>query len=371
MRNEVFIYDCLRVPSGKKGGIYKEVLPETLSGFLIDILLKRNPYAEKSIDELLMANSIGTMGNMARYAALSSSLDVSVVSSTIDLQCAGSYQAIKQGEALVSSQRCKAVIAGGMESNSLMPTRIYNKNDPRFKDETPVKVANFSPQNNIDLKTAAENLALKYNLSKETMSEWTLRSHEKAKQFVENDLYLKYVVSDKHFAEQLLRKDLTIEKLMKLQTSQLIDRTNTADYHDGAGVVLLGSKGSFNSKPLAKIMDVQIIGIEPNLAPEGCVFATEEILNRNKLNISDVDLFEVNESFACKPLAFIKQFNVSAEQVNILGGNLAFGHPFAASGVLNLINLLCALKLSEKKYGLVSAGAAGGFGCAILIENIN
>ncbi len=367
----MFIYDCLRVPSGKKGGIYKNVLSETLSSFLINKLLERNYKAKSVVSELLLANSIGTMGNMARYAALSSSLGESVLSSTIDLQCGGAYQAIKQGDALISAERSNALIVGGMESNSLMPTRVYNKNDPRYQDGEHIKVASFSPHNEIDLKKAAENLALRYDLSKQEMFRWTLRSHEKARGYIDSDLYSKHVLSFNNSGEQLFRKDLTIEKLERLQTEHLIDRTNSADYHDGAGLILLGNEGAFDSKPLARLVDVQIIGVKPNLAPEGCISGVEVLLKKNKLKINDIDLFEVNESFACKPLAFMKHFTIHEGLINILGGNLAFGHPFAASGVLNLINLLCALKLRRKKYGLVSAGVAGGFGCAILIENID
>ncbi|AWV98096.1 thiolase family protein [Arcticibacterium luteifluviistationis] len=373
MANNVFIYDCLRVPSGKKGGLYKKVLCENLTSFLVNQLLERNQKAKSIVTELVVANSIGTMGNMARYAALGSTLYSSVLSSTVDLQCGGTYQAIKHGEALIAANRSQAIIAGGMESNSLMPTRIYNKNDPRYTENSHIGVASFSPNGNIDLKQAAENLALKYGLSKKQMHLWTLNSHKKASQFVGSDLYLKHILAyeGNTTGEQLIRKDLTFESLERLQSKNLIDRTNSADYHDGAGLVLLGGENSFSSKPLAQIVDIEIIGIKPNVAPEGCILGAESLLRKNGLSIDDIDIFEINESFACKPLAFMKYFNLDEGVINVLGGNLAFGHPFAASGALNLINLLCALKLSGKKYGLVSAGAAGGFGCAILIENID
>lgn len=371
MAEEVFIYDAVRVPSGKKGGYYKDILGEELSAFLINQLIERNGIGELEL-EVLLANSIGGMGNSARYSSLKSLLPKAIVSSTIDFQCGGSYQTLRLAKSLLSSGDRNFVISGGMESNSLIPTRIYHRNDPRYAGDEHVNQAKFSPYPEVALNEAARNLAKKYNISKVEMSDWTVRSHEKAKAFSSTSLYKNHILpySENFWIDQTIRKGLTIPKLESLATLELIDRTNTADFHDGAGLLLLSNSKFNGRKPMARLMDVQLIGLDPNNSPEGCIVAAELLMQKNQITQKEIDIFEVNESYACKPLAFAKHFNLDLNLLNIFGGNLAMGHPYAASGVLNLINLICALKASRKRFGLVSAGIAGGFGAAILIENI-
>ena len=372
MPKEVFIYDAVRIPTGKKGGYYKNILVEELTAHLINKLLLRNLGLKDKIEEILFGNSIGTMGNMSRYAALKSSLPNNILSSTVDIQCGGAYQALRLGKALIASGERTSVLTGGLESNSLMPSRFYNSKDPRYTEEKHINQADFSPIEQISLRKSAENLALKYEITKAEMAEWVLSSHSKANSFSQSQAYAHHVIGYEGYpnVDQTLREDLTIEKLNALSEDLLIDRTNTADFHDGAGILLLSVGQELNAKPLAKIVDVEISGIDPNSSPEGCISATEKLLSKRGISIAEIDLFEVNESFACKPLAFAKHFNVNLEKINILGGNLAMGHPYAASGVINMINLICGLKLKNKKFGLVSAGVAGGFGAAVLIENI-
>jgi acetyl-CoA C-acetyltransferase len=372
MPNEVFIYDALRVPTGKKGGFYKNILSEDLTAFLLDTLREKNSDLVKDVSEIILGNSIGTLGNMARYALLKSSFKKELKASTVDLQCGGTYQSLRLAKSLISSGEATKVIAGGMESNSLMPMRIYHKNDPRYINNDHINVAKFAPNSQIDLLESAEKLANKYNVSKREMTNWAVQSHQKALTYSQFSIYNKHVIpfSDKGIIDQTIKTDLSVNVLERLADNRLIDRTNTADYHDGAGILLLSNKVDEAVKPLCKIIDVEITGIDPDQSPEGCIIAVEKLLIKNSIRLSEIDSFEVNESFACKPLAFSKHFNLPLANINTLGGNLAMGHPYAASGVINLINLISTLKLNKKKYGLVSAGIAGGFGAAVLIENV-
>jgi acetyl-CoA C-acetyltransferase len=372
MPNEVFIYDAIRVPTGKKGGYYKNILSEDLVAFLIDALLERNGNFAKGITEVVLGNSIGTLGNMSRYAGLKSYLGKDLRASTVDLQCGGTYQSLRFAKSLISSGEATKVIAGGMESNSLMPTRVYNKNDPRYINNSHVKVANFAPISQYDLLESAEKLATKYGVGKSEMTEWALQSHLKAVKYSRLPIYRQYVIpfSAKAIIDQTIKENLTIAMLERLSKNSLIDRTNTADYHDGAGILLLSNAQDDQVRPLCKILDIEIIGIDPDQSPEGCVIAAEKLLYKNGIGLAEIDFFEINESFACKPIAFAKHFDLPLGNINTLGGNLSMGHPYAASGVINLMNLISTLKLNKKKYGLVSAGIAGGFGAAVLIENV-
>ena len=366
-----FIYDAIRVPTGKKGGLYKNILPEELCAFLIDKLIERNDLEDHNI-ELIVGNAIGTMGNMARNSALRSNLKRETPANTVDLQCGGAYQALKYGLSLSALEPGKLFITGGMESNSLMPQRSYHKNDPRSTGEVHLPKAQFSPYSSLPLELAAEKLALDYKITKKEMMAWTVKSHQNSSTFQKTDFYKERVIPFglNNNRDEVTKTDLSLEKLVRLGTDELIDRTTSADFHDGAGLLLLASREIHGCSPLAKVLDVEIAGLDPDESPRGCIVATEKLLQNNDLVLSDIDAFEVNESFSCKPIAFARHFGLNEDLVNPLGGNLSMGHPYAASGVLNMINLIAALKLKKKRFGLVSAGIAGGYGAAVLIENL-
>jgi acetyl-CoA C-acetyltransferase len=168
--------------------------------------------------------------------------------------------------------------------------------------------------------------------------------------------------------DESIRSNISKELLLKAQTVKLIDRTNTADFHDGAGIILLGNKefGKSNSlKPIAKISQVSFVGLDPNCSPAGAILASKPVMDMEDFPI---ELFEICESYAAKPIAFAKEYAIPESRLNILGSNLAMGHPFAASGIINVLNLYLALKGGGYKRGLVSAGIAGGLGASIVLE---
>lgn len=369
--NEVYIYDILRVPSAKMGGSYKSTLPEELSTFLLNEILNRNQL--KGEGEVILANAIGTMGNMARNAVLGSKLPLETSGHTIDSQCGGAYKAIEMATALIGAGMKDWVIAGGMESNSLQPARFYAQNDPRKINDKNVKTANFAPFPSLSLAEAAEKMAVEYSISSEEMLTWTIESHQKtADTFLKGYLSKNVLSFDKRLTkDQMIRPNLSFQKLELLAGKSLINRANTADFHDGAGLVLLGNKGlgiRLSIKPLAIIKAINFTGIHPDLSPQGIIYATKKL--NHTYPIRGIDLFEICESYAVKPLAFAKEFGIESKKMNVLGGNLAMGHPFAASGVINVLNLLLALQLNKKKVGLVTAGIAGGLGVSMLIENL-
>ena len=369
----ICISDIIRVPTGKRGGAYKSTPPEELMAFLLRKVYERNHLQEEQI-EILLGNSIGTLGNMARNAAIRAGLPDSLKSTTIDFQCGGTYEAIRLARALCYSEVSPIVIAGGMESNSLMPERYYAKKDPRRGEGERISVAEFSPFHDGDLRKAATQLAYKYEVEKKQMRSWTLRSHQLAASFLNSLAYGQYVLPFNKATgkDETLRTSLNENTLKKVESAELIDRTNTAHFHDGAGLVLMGTENTLKMHGLpvlAKIVDISIVGISPDQAPEGCITAAAALLKNNGLDSNDIDLFEVNESFAVKPLAFMKHFGLDDSKVNVYGGNLAMGHPYAASGIINILNMVLALKEKRLKFGLVSAGIAGGYGAAILLEN--
>lgn len=358
------------MPIGKANGIYKNILPENLAAFLIQELLIRNNLSNLEIEEVILANAFGTGGNMARYASLSAGLDESISAFTIDSQCSGGLKAVELGTSLIKSSARKLLIVGGMESKSLAPKKVYQSNDERFDSNKEFfTTAKFSPNQvgDFPLLEAAKNVALKYGITKEEMLVWANDSHRKASFVPENgilDFFIEKIAQN--HSDQSIRPDVD---LARLSTKNLIDRTVSAHYNDAAACILLGDSNS-KLKPIAKIISSASIGLHPEFAPEGVIFATKKLFDSSEIKIEEVDLFEINESFALIPLIFAKVFGVEKSKINVLGGNLGYGHPFGASGAINLIHLIASLKYKKLKYGLVVIPAAGGQATAVLIENI-
>ncbi|MCP9753749.1 thiolase family protein [Lacihabitans sp. CCS-44] len=370
IEDAVYIYDAIRVPIGKANGIYKNILPENLAAFLIQKLLIRNNLSNNEIEEVILSNAFGTGGNMARYASLSSGLDESISAFTIDSQCSGGLKSVEIGASLIKSAARKLLIAGGMESKSLAPKKAYQSHDERFESNQEFfTTAKFSPNQvgDFPLLEAAKNVALKYEITKEQMLVWANLSHHKAFFAKENGILEPFIekISKSH-KDQSIRHEID---LFKLATNHLIDRTVSAHYNDAAACVLMGNAQE-KLKPLARIIATTSVGIHPDFAPEGVIFATKKLFDSSKIKIDDVDLFEINESFALIPLIFAKVFGVEKSKINVLGGSLAYGHPFGASGAVNLIHLIASLKFKKLKYGLAVIPAAGGQATAVLIENI-
>ena len=369
----ICIADIIRTPTGKRGGLHRGQIPEELTARLLRKLRERNGFLVSGAD-IILGNSIGTLGNMARNAALRAGFDEQTRASTIDFQCGGTYESLRIGMALCESGAAEFVITGGMESNSLRPQRNYSRDDPRFLEDKELLNAEFSPFHSNDLKTAAEHLSLKYGITKDETHQWTLRSHHLAELISRSSLYLDHVIGfSGGEIDETIRRELSLELLRKASTTNLVDRTNTADFHDGAGVALIASEQTLNRmgiRPLCRIPALKIVGISPDKAPEGCIAAAEALIQEQGIPMDDISLFEINESFAAKPIAFSRHFHVDTSQTNVMGGNLAMGHPFAASGIINILNMVLALKEKRRKFGRVSAGIAGGYGAAVLIENI-
>jgi acetyl-CoA C-acetyltransferase len=370
-----YIVEGYRLPVGKANGIYKNIIPEVLAGFLMAKLIEKHPFLKSETDEVILGCALGTGGNMARYATIDAGFDIKTPAFTVDAQCASGLKAI-----ILADQQIKAgahcIIAGGMESNSLTPKRQYQPNDQRsWGADTFYTEASFAPpQYGYDesLIKAAEYVAQKFNISKDTMMQWTVESHRKASYAINNGYFSQNIIPfSGNKKDQTIKVELTLERLQNAQTSQLIDQTNAAHLHDGACVHLVASNkfcDKHGLQPSFKLFASSTVAGPPNYAPMGVIWAVEDLLQKTGLKPDEIDLFEVNESFAVNALAFAQHFQVKPSKMNIFGGNLAFGHPFGASGAINLLHLIEAMKVTKAKRGIVAIAAAGGLGMAVLIE---
>lgn len=369
-----YIIDAVRVPIGKVNGIYRHVLPEELAAFLIKSLIERNPGLEVIVQEVILANAFGTGGNMARYATLAAGLSNKVPAFTIDSQCSGGLKSIEIAHQYLQSGNLEYILAGGMESKSLSPEKKYHPNDKRGMGDTLYKIAKFSPGQTSEepLLDAAELVALNLGVSKMELLELCLDSHKKAATAT-SSLILNSFISrlEAGHTDQSIKPNLTLELLKKASSEKLIDKTTSSHFNDAAAVLFLSKNDSFGGKKaIAKIRECVTVGADPHLAPAAILTALDALLLKSKINIVDIDLFEINESFAINPLLIIKNKGVSAQKVNVLGGSLAYGHAYGASGAINLLHLCVSLQTFNKKLGVVIIPAAGGLATAMLIENL-
>lgn len=374
---DAFLIDGLRLPVGKAGGLYKTVIPERFTAHLLRAFREKYPFLETHLDEVLLGTAVGTGGNPARYALLEAGFSASIPATTLDFQCGGGLRALVAGAAQVQSGQSDGLLVGGMESASLAPRRQYHPRDERFGGEADFyERAAFAPAafGGSDLIEAAENAALELGFQKEELMAQTVESHRRAAATLRAETLKPGIVPwNGVWADQPIRPHLTLDALRAGQTARLTDHTTAAHRHDGAGLLLLGSADfceKWGLKPAFRVVASALAGGPPHLAPLGVLWATEKLLAQTGIPISAIDRFEVNESFALKPLAFARRWGLPAEKINRFGGNLAYGHPFGASGAINTLHLTRALETTGGRFGLVTAAAAGGLGAAVLIEKL-
>ncbi|CAH2214360.1 thiolase family protein [Tepidibacter aestuarii] len=378
----VYIIGGLRSPIGKTNGAFKNILPEDIVAQLLNNILKKYNLQKESIHELILGNCVGPGGNIARLSLLKAGFPYSSVGTTIDFQCGSSLKAINLGASLVMSGQRDLIIVGGVESTSLEPKKQYNKKDPRYiNSDIFYKRAQFSPFEigDPDMIKGAENVSTLKNISKDEMDKWALKSHKRALYARDNNL-LNDIISPIDINDRAIDYDQGIkntinERLLKkvkpIYEGGNLTAGNSCLTHDGAALILLASENAvdkYNLNPIAEFISESNVGVDPNLSPLGPIASINSLLKKENLSIDDIDLFEINEAFAVKAIACMRELNIPENKLNILGGALAYGHPYGASGAIIMLHLIKALQITNKKLGIASLGVAGGLGISTLIK---
>lgn len=374
----VCILEGLRSYIGVKDGMYKHVPGEILGAEVLKELLKRIRLEDREIDLVIGGNAVGGGGNITRLAALEAGITETVPAVTVDLQCGSALESITMAAAMIESGAASVVVAGGFESSSTQPLRLWNPNHPDFVENKSYTVAKFIPgmQGEKVMLEGAELTALEEGIKKEEMDAWILRSHKRAAQAAEKGLLSDVVISVKGSRrDEGIRAGMN-QKLINrlpfiLPGGKVITAANACLMNDGAAFVVLCSK-SYAKKaglqPKAYFRKGVSVGGNPFKSPETAVLAAGKLLTAAGLDYRNIDAYEVNEAFAVIDALFLKQFSGIEDRYNIFGGALAYGHPYGASGALLLIHLLKALEIKSGRYGICSVAAAGGIGSAVLIE---
>lgn len=380
--NNVYVIGGARTPIGKTGGILKDFLPEQLAALVLNATIQKFALPVSEIDHVIMGNACGPGGNIARVSLLAAGWPYDIPGTTIDFQCGSGLGAITIAIDQIAAGQADLILAGGTESTSMAPRRQFNLNDPRFKGDGFFKRAPFSTPaiGDPEMCQGAENLARLMDIARKDMDRFALESHQRAYR-TQIEGILKEIILPVHVGGKVIYHDESIRPEINLKLLErmppvvfrggMITAGNACLTHDGAAVVLLASEKAvarFDLKPEAVMLNHAYSGCDPNVFPLGPVSSIKKLAAKSAMIPDDADAVEINEAFAVKVLTCCRELNLALEKTNILGGALAYGHPYGASGAVILLHLIKALKKINGRRGIATLGAAGGQGIAVLVE---
>lgn len=388
---EAVIVSAVRTPVGRYGGVLSSVDPLELGTLVVKENIKRTNLDTGLIDEVIFSNLMAyDTNNMARVISLNSDIPIQVPAMTIDRQCGSSIDAIAIGAMKIQLGQAKVIIAGGVESDSRRPY-IMNKMAKGFKFPTPefVKDLRFSPEHigNPNMGITAENLAEKYNISREEADAFSINSHKKAANAIDKGYFDEQIVSveikDRKGnitivnKDESVRPDTTMEDMAALRPAFLKDGQvtagNSSPMSDGAGALILMERElaeSLGLEILGRYVMSTSVGVDPNVMGIGAAESIKKLVKDKDLNLDTIDLIEMNEAFAAQSIASIKETGIDIGKLNVNGGAIALGHPLAGTGAILVTKLLYELKRSDSKKGLISFCCGGGQGVAMVLERI-
>ncbi|HWO78337.1 MAG TPA: 3-oxoadipyl-CoA thiolase [Bacillus sp. (in: firmicutes)] len=396
---EVVIVDAIRTPIGRYKGALKSVRPDDLGAIVIKELVKRNPELPvEQIEEVILgnANQAGEDNrNVARMSALLAGLPIEVAGTTINRLCGSGLDAVNYAARALMVGDGDIMIAGGTESMTRAPF-VMGKPESDFPRgnlemfDTTIGWRFINPELEREYGTdsmpqTAENVAKRFNISREKQDQFAYSSQMRAKRAIESGIMAEEMVpvevKGKKGAVTLVeqdehpRPDTSLEALAKLKPifpDGTVTAGNASGVNDGAAALLLMTAEKAKElglKPMAKFRAAAVAGLEPSVMGLGPIFATRKALQRARLQVRDLDLIELNEAFASQALECIKQLELDPERVNVNGGAIAYGHPLGASGARILTTLLYEMKRRKVQFGLATMCIGVGQGIATIIEN--
>jgi len=397
---EAFVFDAIRTPRGrgKASGSLYEVKPITLLTGVLKELQKRHDLDTSQVDDVVMGcvTPVGEQGScIAKTAALAAGWDFRASGVQLNRFCASGLEAVNMAAQKVRSGWEDLVVAGGVESMSRVP--MGTDGGPWACDPETAFDTAFIPQG-----ISADLIATLEGFSREQVDEFALRSQQRAGAARDAGRFKRSLVpvQDANGVvildhDEFIRPQTTLEGLAALKTSfdkmgelgfdavaiqryPQVERIkhvhtpgNSSGIVDGAAAVLIGSeeKGKqLGLTPRARIVSVALSGADPTIMLTGPMPATRKALARAKMQIEQIDLFEINEAFAVVPMKFMKEMHVAEEIVNVNGGSIALGHPLGATGAMLLGTLIDELERRKLRFGLATLCVGGGMGIATIVE---
>ena len=392
---EAVLVSAVRTPVGRAPkGALATTRPDDLAAIALSGTLERVPQLDKSeIDDVILgcAQPEAEQGfNIARFAALRAQLPVEIPGVTVNRLCASGLEAIAQADMRIRTGTCRVVLAGGVESMSMIPMGGAKPSpNPWLAENYPASL--------LTMGLTAERVARHYNISREDQDAFALASHQKAlaaqaaHKFDEELIPVKIssavpgtkagkpLITESSFAaDEGPRADTSAAALAALKpvfhAQGTVTAGNSSQTSDGAAAAVLMDAArarELGLQPLARLVAYAVTGCLPEEMGVGPIFAIPKVLKLAGLSLNDIDLIELNEAFASQSLAIIRELGLDPEKVNVNGGAIALGHPLGCTGAKLTASLLQELKRREARYGMVTMCVGGGMGAAGIFERLN
>ena len=388
--DDVVITSALRTAIGSFGKSLKNIPASELGSVVISESVKKSKLKNEEVDEVIFGQVLtgGTGQNPARQAAINSGIPKEKPAYIVNQVCGSGIRSVVSGLQSIKSGNSKIIIAGGQESMSLAPHAIHLRDGQKLGNveiiDTLVKDGLWDAFNKYHMGITAENVAAKFQITRDQQDKFALSSQKKALKAQEENKFKDEIVNFKirsKNSEVDFNKDehprhgVTIETLNKLkpvfQKDGTVTAGNASGINDGAAAVTLMTAAEAEKRGLKKLVTIKSwasCGVDPALMGTGPIPASKKALELAGWSVKDLDLLEVNEAFAAQSIAVLKTLEIPEEKVNVNGGAIAIGHPIGASGTRILVTLIHEMIKRDVHKGLATLCIGGGMGISMCIE---
>ncbi len=381
---EAYVVDAVRTPVTRRGTALAEVHPADLGAHVLNALVERSGIDPAVVEDVVFGcvDTIGPQaGDIARTCWLAAGLPEHVPGTTVDRQCGSSQQAVHFAAQAVMSGTADVVVAGGVQNMSQIPiSSAMTAAEPLgFTDPFSGSVGWVKRYGDVPVSQfyAADEIARRWDISREAMEEWALQSHQRALTAIAEGRFTREIAPYGEVAQDIgPRADTTLERMAGLKTLQEGGRVTAAvssQITDGAAALLVVSEAALKAHgltPRARIHHLSVRADDPILMLTAPIPATAHALQKAGMTIDDIDLVEINEAFASVVLAWLKETGADPARVNVNGGAIALGHPLGATGARLMTTLLHELERTGGRYGLQTMCEGGGQANVTIIERL-
>ena len=393
---EAVIVAGVRTAIGRVGGTLQEIEVDYLAAEVMREILKRSNIPGQLVDEVILGHTkqSGDNPNLARLALLRANMPEEVPAYTVHRQCGSALTAINNAVQAIWAGTSEVVMAGGAESMSTAPYYLRNARygfrmgNAEILDSNTESQPRCQPEDRygrLTMGMTAENLAEKYNISRQEQDEFALASQERALRAIGAGLFkeeiVPYEIRSKKgvvvFDQDEHPRETSMAQLAKLvpvfKEGGSVTAGNSSGRNDAAAVLMVTTPEkakAFGLKPLVRVIGIGAKGAPPQIMGIGPVPASQAALKMAGLSLNQIDLIELNEAFAAQSLAVVKELGLDLSRTNVNGGAIALGHPLGATGAIILIKLINELRRTGKRYGLATLCIGGGQGISTVVENL-
>jgi acetyl-CoA acetyltransferase family protein len=384
---DIVIVNGARTPMAEYNGPFSDVSAIDLAAIAAKEALSRSGFAGDEIHHVIVGNALQTSGDAiygARHVGLKAGVPKEVPALTVNRLCGSGIQSVINAAEQIELGEATTVLAGGMENMSQAPFVVRGARKGLRLGQAPMEdslmVALLDSYAGLYMAQTSDNLARKYDISREQQDEFALRSQQRAvaakERLAEEIIPVPVGRKGELFTEDdHVRPDTNMAGLAKLKPAfakdGFVTAGNASGIVDGAAMLVVSTaEEAKDRKPLGRIVSWGVAGCDPEIMGIGPVPAAKIALKKAGLTLDDIDLVEINEAFAGQILAVAKELGVDMEKLNVNGGAIALGHPLAASGTRLLLTVLYELRRRQGRYGLASACIGGGQGIAMIVERL-